>query len=115
MPWEFAISDVSYDSSERGFLLFQFNAEMRQARVEFPGEQDVGRRVLLCVRPDGSSEPVSFISDATHVKCWCPGLQALLTDQDIQDEYRVKIPADVKQKLARYVQAFVPALVCRLC
>eukprot|EP00439_Symbiodinium_sp_Y106_P016539 s1065_g2.t1 len=84
---------------------------MRQARVEFPGEQDVGRRVLLCVRPDGSSEPVSFISDATHVKCWCPGLQALLTDQDIQDEYRVKIPADVKQKLARYVQAFVPASV----
>ena len=38
-------------------------------------------------------------------------MQALLTDQDIQDEYRVKIPADVKQKLARYVQAFVPASV----
>ena len=68
--------------------------------------------VFFCVSvPMGPLSRCPLSQMATHVKCWCPGLQALLTDQDIQDEYRVKIPADVKQKFAKYVQAFVPASV----
>ena len=61
IPWEHGVSEVS---AERGFLLFRLSPELRKSRVELPGEQDIDRRVLLQIRPDGSNQTAQGLSDA---------------------------------------------------